>query len=107
DAEAKEIISKLEEMIEVHQVPIEEIEKQEKDRIQGHKSAIEEIVASRSRLGVMGQKLSSSELKLKLESLEKFADRDFEEFGDEANELMIETKAALIDAIKEVEPEER
>lgn len=43
DSQAKEIVQEIEEMIEVHEKPIREIEKEEEDRIAGHRAAIAKL----------------------------------------------------------------
>lgn len=44
DSEAKDIVAQVDEMIEVHKTPIDEIEQREKDRIAKHRAAIDEII---------------------------------------------------------------
>lgn len=43
DAQAKEIITEIEEMIDIHQAPIDRIEQREKDRIAGHQEKMERL----------------------------------------------------------------
>lgn len=49
DAEAKEIISEIEAMIEVHETPIKEIEQREKDRVARHEANLAELEGGGTR----------------------------------------------------------
>lgn len=77
DSEAKEIESRIEAMISVHQVEIDKIEQREKDRIDSINSRIEAINIHAENL----ESITSKELTLSISELEKITiDDSFQEF---------------------------
>lgn len=85
DSEAKEIISELEKMIDIHARPIEEIENRERERKQKHIDHIEGMKAIASQVTRQdGGALNSDDYKSSLNYLESFDISDMEEFKSDA-----------------------
>lgn len=83
DSEAKEIEARIEAMIAVHQVKIDEIEQREKDRV----AAIKERLDAFQNVGA-GEGLTSDEIKYSIGALEALPiDDSFQEFALQAAQL--------------------
>jgi hypothetical protein len=101
DSEAKAIISEIEEMIAVHQRPLEEIEQRETAR----KAAHERRLAEMGELAAVGNEdISAADLRARLETLESYAiGPHWEEFEVGAARTKDAARAALVDAIEKRE----
>lgn len=93
DAQAKEIIGEIEEMIDVHQKPLDEIEQREKNRVSAHQAKVDEL-----QLFVDSgyESTGSVELKAVLDGLIKLEpDESFEEFTAPALAIWKQAKSKL------------
>ena len=82
DAEAKEIVGEIEDMIQVHQEPIDAIEQREKDRVAAHQAKLDDL---KMLLDTDYSQSPSHDLKTQLENLAGVEpDERYEEFAAEA-----------------------
>lgn len=109
DTEAKEIITRIESMIEIHAKPIEEIEAREKARIQEHTNMIESMQrTSEQSLDMNGEPLTAIDYQSALDYLLDL-ERDWEEFADQAELVRsqsIEQLRSKLEARKKYEAEQ-
>jgi len=104
DAEAKEIISEIEQMIDVHQSKLDEIEQREKDRILAIENRIEKMDFDVSCLTL---DFNSDELKKMLKDIKEISiDDSFEEFANKASMIKDRTTRELESAIETVQRQE-
>lgn len=93
DAQAKEIVTEIEAMIEVHQRPLDEIAQREKDRQAKH---LEKLERMRSWFTATNEDLSAAQLRDRLAQLESYAlGPHWEEFEVDAARTKDEGVAAL------------
>lgn len=101
DGEAKELIAQVEEMIEVHQKPLDEIEQREKDRIAGHEKRLAEIIYAGQSAQESWLEIDVEHLRISLAKLESLpiTEAEWEEFTVRAAEAkdqsLIKLRAAI------------
>lgn len=99
DSEAKEIVAEIEDMIEVHQKPLDEIEQREADRKAKHESRIEHM---RSLVETGGE--TAAELKHRLAELASYQiGPQWEEYEPEAERIQRKGVEALQEGIAALE----
>lgn len=108
DAQAKEIASEYDAMIDKHQAPLDEIERIEAERVAAHNAKISELAAL-----VEFDEFSepdSAELSTRLEAAQSFVvDDSFEEFQEQANAgktAAIEKLSLMLEARQKYEAEQ-
>lgn len=101
DEQAKEIISEIEDMIEVHEKPIREIEQREKDRIERHKSNQAEIEEAGRQTAEQWMELPLQAMKDRLAEIEAqpIDEAHWDEFALLAAQAKEKAVAAIRDAI--------
>ncbi len=108
DAKAKELTAQVEAVIQRHQAPIDAIEQREKDRVQAHQNALENI----RQLGALSNEpVTSEQLDRRLRELESMSvGPEWEEFMAEATQLRstaIETIKMALERQKAYEAEQK
>ena len=104
DGQAKEIISQIESMIEVHQQPIDEIENKEKERVIAHEAAYERLLAFEPLANLPESSDSFKQIIHDLKALEP--DEHYEEFTGAALTAYKKSLTALESALQKAEQRE-
>lgn len=97
DSEAKEIVAEIEDMIEVHQKPLDEIEQREADRKARHEDGIQRM---RTLIEDMPESVSADHLRNRLARLQEYSiGPEWEEYQPEAERIQRKGVEALQERI--------
>lgn len=106
DAEAKEIMGEIEDMIEVHAKPIAEIEEREQKRRDAHESAIAEIIEAGRYTLDRWMDLPLEAMQDRLDEIEHENVAEFEEYASQAGPAKDTTISQINEAIAKREKHE-
>lgn len=98
DEQAKEIVSEIDGMIEVHAKPLEEIEQRENDRIDRHKSRLAEMDGLGQNIAGRWMEISLEAMKERLADVEAVPDGD--NYWEEFALLAAQAKISTLDLIR-------